>query len=467
MVFFIGEVIKNMYSVLVVATLVVTTYFYFTRTFDYWKKRNVVGPKPLPFFGNLFDSVLRREHIITVLRNIYNAYPNEKVVGIFRMTSPSLMLRDLDVIKHVLIKDFDMFSDRGVSFSDEGLGVNMFHADGDRWRVLRHRFTPLFTSGKLKNMLYLMTDRGDKVINYIDQICHEQLEQPIHLLLQKFTIGSITACAFGVDLNDDMMQTLEKIDKILFNTNYGVELDMMYPGILKKINRSLLPEVIRKFFYDLTKTVLNQRGGMPTNKKDFIDLILELRQNKIIESFKRNDDEDVKTLEMTNSVIAAQTFIFYAAGYETSASTMTHLFYELALNPQIQEILIAEIDEVLKRHNGEVSYECLSDMRYLNQAFDETLRKYPIADILLRKATVDYKLPDTDVTIEKGKMVVLSSWGIHHDPKYYPDPEKFDPERFSPENEKNRHPCAYLPFGAGPRNCIGMLIHLYALFVKM
>ncbi|XP_013174121.1 PREDICTED: cytochrome P450 6B5-like [Papilio xuthus] len=445
-----------MYFLLAVTTLLLSLYYYFTRTFDYWKKRNVVGPKPLPFFGNIIDSVLRREHLIMTLKKIYPAYPNEKVVGLYRMTTPCLMLRDLDIIKHVLIKDFDLFVDRGISFSEEGLGQNMFHADGDKWRVLRHRFTPLFTSGKLKNMLYLMTDRGDKVIDYIGQIYDKQTELPMHLLLQKFTIGSITACAFGVDLDDEMMQTLENFDKIMFVTNYGVELDMMYPGILKKFNSSLFPKNIRTFFYDLTKSVIKQRGGMPTNRKDFMDLILELRQNKTIESYKRNDNEDVKTLEVTDSIIAAQTFVFYAAGYETSASTMTHLFYELAKNPDVQDKLITEIKEVLKGHNGEITYESLNDMTYLHQVFDETLRKYPIADVILRKAQVDYKLPGTDITLEKGTSVVLSTWGIHHDPKYYPNPEKFDPENFSTENEKKRHPCAYLPFGTGPRNCIGM-----------
>lgn len=438
-----------------VATLVGLLYLYFSRTLNYWKDRNVVGPKPLALFGNLKNYVLRREALAMVYKGIYDAFPKEKVVGIYRMTTPCLLLRDLEVIKHVLIKDFDMFADRGVEFSKNALGVNLFHADGDEWRVLRHRFTPLFTSGKLKNMLYLMTDRGDKFIKHVESLQEYNPEQPIHKLLQKFTMASITACAFGVDLDDSMVATLEKIDKLIFTVNYSNELDMMYPGILKKINGSLFPKFVSTFFDNLGKSVIEQRGGLPTNKKDFMDLILEMRQQKVIEGSKRHDNEHLKPLELTDSIIAAQAFVFYAAGYETSASTMTYMFYELAKQPAIQDKLIAEIDEVLKRYNGQITYECLSEMTYLSQVFDETLRKYPVADPMQRNAKVDYKIPGTDITIKQGQTIIISSWGIQHDPQYYPNPDKFDPEHFSPENEKNRHSCAYLPFGAGPRNCIG------------
>ncbi|XP_013174122.1 PREDICTED: cytochrome P450 6B5-like [Papilio xuthus] len=441
--------------ILFTSTLLVVLYLYFTRNFNYWKERNVVGPKPVVFFGNIMESVIRRKHLLMIYKDIYEAYPEEKVVGIYRMTTPCLFLRDLDVIKHVMIKDFELFTDRGIEFSEEGLGLNIFHADGDRWRALRQRFTPLFTLGKLKNMLYLMSDRGDKFINNVEKICESQPEQHIIPLVRKFTMASITACAFGLDLNDELFEALEKMDSVIFNSNYGFELDMMYPGILKKINGSIFAKSIGPFFDNLTKNVIQQRGGIPSNKKDFMDLILELRQKKSIEAIKKHDDAGVTALELTDSVIAAQTFVFYAAGYETSASTMAYMMYELAKNPEIQDKVVEEINKVLLRHNGVITSDTLHDMTYLIQVFHETLRKYPVADLLNRNVKADYPVPGTNVTLKKGQTVIMSGFGIHHDPKYYPDPEKFDPERFSPENVKNRHPCAFLPFGAGPRNCIG------------
>ncbi|XP_013140391.1 PREDICTED: cytochrome P450 6B1-like isoform X1 [Papilio polytes] len=445
-----------LYLLVILASVFTLVYFYFTRTFDYWKNKNVPGPKPLPLFGNIKDSVLRRRHAALVFKSIYDEYTNEKVVGVYRMTSPCLLLRDLDVIKNVMIKDFDQFVDRGVSFSKDGLGLNLFHADGDTWRVLRNRFTPVFTSGKLKNMLYLMTERGEQFVDYVENLRAKQSEQPIHVLVQKFTMATISACAFGLDLDEDMYKTLNRIDKMIFTPSYARELDMMYPGILEKLNSSIFPNFVNDFFSNLSQTVIKQRGGIPTNRKDFMDLILELRQQKTIEGTKKLDNEKLRIVELTDSVIAAQAFVFYAAGYETSASTMTYLFYELAKHPEIQDKVIAEIDEVVNRYDGEISYDCLNEMTYLQQVFDETLRKYPIIDPLQRNAQMDYKIPDTNVTIKKGQTILVNPLGIHRDPQYYPNPEKFDPDRFSPENEKDRHSCAYMPFGTGPRNCIGM-----------
>ncbi|XP_072938212.1 cytochrome P450 6B5-like [Epargyreus clarus] len=444
---------------LLVGLLVIflSLYYYFTRTFNYWKVRNVVGPKPKAFFGNLMESALRRKNMGIVFKEIYFNYPNEKVVGVYRMTTPCLFIRDLDLIKHIMIKDFDCFEDRGVEFSQKGLGLNLFHADGKTWRVLRSRFTPLFTSGKLKNMLYLLTERGDKLANYVGQLCESRTEQNIYSLVQRYTMATISACAFGLDVEtlNDKVEIFRKIDTLIFQTNYAIELDMMYPGILKQINKSLFPTEVNDFFENLVKTVIAQRNGMPTNTKDFMDLILELRQQKVIVENKRKENAEQHILELTDSIIAAQAFVFYAAGYETSATTMSFLLYELAKNTDVQDKLRNEIDEVLNNHKGEVTYEALMDMKYMKKVFDETLRKYPIVEPLQRNAKVDYQLPGTDVTLKKGQTVLMSPIGIHYDPKYYPDPEKFDPERFNPEIAGSRHPCAYFPFGIGPRNCIG------------
>lgn len=86
----------------------------------------------------------------------------------------------------------------------------------------------------------------------------------------------------------------------------------------------------------------------------------------------------------------------------------------------------------------------------------ETLRKYPIVESLFRKVTIPYKVPNTDIVLEKGQTMLIPVLGFHHDPDIYPEPAKFDPERFTKENIAARHPYAWMPFGDGPRNCVGM-----------
>ncbi|XP_026749508.2 LOW QUALITY PROTEIN: cytochrome P450 6B5-like [Galleria mellonella] len=449
------------YIPLVFTALFYILYRYFTRTFNYWKDRGITGPDPIPFFGNIKDSTFRREFIGETFVKIYKQYPNEKVVGVYRMTTPCLLIRDLDIIKHIMIKDFNKFTDRGIEFSKEGLGANLFHADGDTWKVLRARFTPLFTSEKLKNMVYLMTQRGEKFLQHVEKITLDQPEQKVHTLVQKYTMSTISACAFGIDIKnfedgDKIMESLYKIDSDIFSASFAFELDMMYPGLLKKLNASLFPKHVTNFFHSLVAGVIQERSGKPSNRKDFMDLILELRQQKNIYSYKKTDTDKQTYLELTDSIIAAQAFVFFAAGYETSATTMSFMLYLLAKNQHVQDKLLAEIDEVLKKHNGEITYDTIKDMTYIEKVFDETLRMFPLVEPLQRTAQEDYKIPDTDITIKKNQMVLITPRGIQYDPKYYPNPEVFDPERFNPETAGERHPCAYMPFGVGPRNCIGM-----------
>ncbi|KAM3958200.1 cytochrome P450 6B2-like [Aphomia sociella] len=449
------------YIPLVLIALGYALYYYFTRNFNYWKDRGIAGPEPTPMFGNVMKAALRRVNHGEIMSHIYQQYPNEKVVGVYRMTTPSLLLRDLDIIKHIMIKDFDKFADRGVEFSKEGLGANLFHADDDTWRGLRNRFTPIFTSGKLKNMLHLMDERGDLFVKHVEDITRKQSEHKIHSLIQRYTIITISACAFGLDFDDisdtnSFFQTLHKIDTDIFTANFALELDMMFPNLFKKLNVSIFPKYVTKFFHELTRSVIDTRNGKPTNRKDFMDLILELRQQKEIHYRNAKDENKEMHLEITESVIAAQCFVFYAAGYETSATTMSYLLYLLAKNPHVQEKVHNEIDKILEKYNGEVTYDTIKDMTYLSKVFDETLRLYPLVEPLQRCAKTNYKVPGTDIVIKKDQIVLISPRAIHHDPKYYPNPEVFDPDRFNPEVAGARHPCAYMPFGVGPRNCIGM-----------
>ncbi|CAD0202166.1 unnamed protein product [Chrysodeixis includens] len=444
------------YITLAIIALCSTIYYYFTRTFNYWKKRNVRGPEPTMLFGNLRESTLRQKNVGVVIQEIYNQFPNEKVVGMFRMTTPSLLIRDLDILKHIMIKDFELFADRGLEFSKQGLGQNLFHADGDTWRALRGRFTPIFTSGKLKQMFHIMRDRADIFMDHISKQAEINPEFEIHTLTQKYTVSVICACAFGIDLKtfEQKLEDLELVNKLVLEPNIAIEIDMMFPGLFKKLGFSAIPKPVQLFFNKLAQNIISMRGGKPSNRNDFMDLFLQLRQMGNVKSINSGDSQI--SLEITDDVIAAQAFVFYVAGYETSATTASYLLYQLALNQDVQDKLIAEIDEVTEAHNGLITYESLKEMKYYNKVSDETLRLYSIVEPLQRKCTVDYKIPGTDLTIEKGTIVLVSPRGIHHDEKYYPNPEVFDPDRFNPEEVGKRHPCAYLPFGLGQRNCIGM-----------
>ena len=191
----------------------------------------------------------------------------------------------------------------------------------------------------------------------------------------------------------------------------------------------------------------------------------------VAESETNKDDQNTKR-EITDEDIISQALLFFFAGFETVSLLMCFMSYELAVNPDVQKRLIEEVDETLEACKGKLTYEALLGMKYLDMVVCETLRKWPNAVALDRICTKPYtiepKYPDEKpVHLENNAVVWFPVFAIHRDPQYYPEPERFDPERFNDENKVNIKPCTYLPFGSGPRNCIGSrfaLLETKALF---
>lgn len=158
--------------------------------------------------------------------------------------------------------------------------------------------------------------------------------------------------------------------------------------------------------------------------------------------------------------LLSNTFIFFNfIGFETSSSTLSFCLFELSRNKEIQQKIQEEIDRVFKKADKDgITYEMMSEMKYLEACIDETLRKYPIVPVHFRTATREYKLADSDLVVPKDTAVMIPVLGFHRDPEIYEEPMKFKPERFldSPNGGGKVEGLFYTPFGDGPRNCIGM-----------
>lgn len=151
-----------------------------------------------------------------------------------------------------------------------------------------------------------------------------------------------------------------------------------------------------------------------------------------------------------------QCVLFFVAGYHTTASLLTFCSYELAMNPHVQVKLLQEINEVAGE-NGDIDYDTLVKMPYLDAVLSESLRKYPpILKLERTSASEKYSLGSTGIELTKGQLVEIPVYAIHYDEDNYPNPDHFEPERFLPENRHAIKPYTYLPFGAGPRNCVGL-----------
>lgn len=157
--------------------------------------------------------------------------------------------------------------------------------------------------------------------------------------------------------------------------------------------------------------------------------------------------------------MVGQCLVFFLAGFDTISSLMTFMSFELAVNPDIQERLRKEIDDVREELGSKpLTYEAVQKMKYLDMVVSESLRKWPSAVAIDRLCNKPYTMENSDgskVHLKPGDGIWLPIHALLHDPEYYPNPEEFDPERFNDSNKGNINPMTYLPFGVGPRNCIG------------
>lgn len=156
---------------------------------------------------------------------------------------------------------------------------------------------------------------------------------------------------------------------------------------------------------------------------------------------------------LTFEEVAAQAFVFFIAAFETTSSTMSLCLYELSKNQSLQRKVQTEIDEALK--SNDFNYDLMTQLKYLECCFDETLRKYPPAPFLIRECTKRYQMDD--LVIEEGTPIIISSFGLHRDSAIYEDPLLFKPERFLESSNGGGVSSGlfYIPFGDGPRICIG------------
>ncbi|KAH0946705.1 hypothetical protein HN011_009586 [Eciton burchellii] len=464
---------------LLIALLLGSLYFYFTRTFDFWKCRGVPFKKPAVLVGNFGSMLLFRKSQPEGVKEMYEWFKNERFFGAFRVRSPVLILRDPDLVKNICVKDFACFMNRGIPNNTQNpFFGNLFNLEGHKWKILRSKLTPAFSSGKLKRMFYLLVECCTEFQRLIDATCSINRTIEVRELATKFTIDVIGSCAFGIQINAltdeecEFHRTVKKLSKPSYKAALWRMLRTAVPRLYKLLGIQVIDPSVIRFFKDVVSQMISQRENSYTKRHDFMDLLVELKNKGALDndagSMQIGSDEDTqvtKDIVLDENTIAAQAFVFFVAGYETSSNTIAFCLYELALNQDIQEKTRQEIYNAIEAQNGELTYDAVQKMKYLDMVILETLRKYPSAPLLSRKCEYKYQIPDSEVELPAGMRVIIPIYGLHHDPNYYPDPATFNPERFTEENKRMRHPYTYLPFGEGPRNCIGMRFAL--LQIKM
>nr|XP_033326759.1 probable cytochrome P450 6a14 [Megalopta genalis]XP_033326760.1 probable cytochrome P450 6a14 [Megalopta genalis]XP_033326761.1 probable cytochrome P450 6a14 [Megalopta genalis] len=436
--------------------LLLAVYYYLTSPYKYWKKLGIAGPRPSLIFGNLKSPTLAQTSMSDTVKKMYDEYKNERVFGIYGGSTPILVINDLDLVKDVLIRDFSMFPSRGLQVFPkvDRLQEHLFQLEPEIWRPLRARLSPVFTSGKLKDMFPLVVECGEHLEKYLDTVTKQGEPVECREIAAKFTTDVIGTCAFGIDTNAiaDEDSEFRRMGRELFAPSLKGTIReatrLFFPAVYARLGHLVQPRKATDFFTNVVMGTMNYREENDVVRPDFINMLLELKRNP----------SQLENIELTDSLLTSQAFVFFIAGFDTSSLTIAHALYELALQPDIQDKLRKEIRENLEenaREGKSLTYEQVKELKYLDAVFRETLRKHPIVPMLLRQVNTNYTFKDTKITIPKGTKIWIPVYGIHHDPDIYTKPKVFDPERFTNDGILTRHPMSYLAFGDGPRNCIG------------
>lgn len=283
----------------------IACYFWIRSKYTYFERRGFLSKKPTFLYGNL-KGVNKEFHISHFIKKFYEEFKNKGPVhGLYQVfLRPSFVVTDLDVIKEILIKDFDNFRNRGFYHTeDDVLSNHLFFIEDEPWKKMRTNLTPTFTSGKMKAMFHTVLDISNQLVAFMNK--QDEVVE-VKEVLAKFTTDVIGNVAFGLESNSmvDPDSTFRKMGLKFFNfedrkRRLKVILVRLFENIAKKLKIRLVPEDVSEFFINTIRDTVEYRKKNDIERKDFLDLLMKVN----------NGGKALTLNEMT-----AQSFVFWIAG---------------------------------------------------------------------------------------------------------------------------------------------------------
>jgi cytochrome P450 family 6 len=275
----------------VVACLFAVVYIYFRKSFSYWKERKAPYIEPTFPFGNATDLIFLRKPIGHIYADLYNKMDGEKYGGAYRFTKPEFIFRDPDIIKNILVKDFTSFHDRGINIDEENepLSAHLVFLRGSRWRNLRVKLTPTFTSGKMKMMFQTLADCGQELGRILEETARKEETIEIKDILARYSTDIISSCAFGIESNSlknpdaEFRQWGRKLFETSIKSSTIRTLNSLIPSLVRRLNLRTLDPKISKYFRSMFQDTVNFRERNNIKRNDFMQLLIEMRTRSDLE----------------------------------------------------------------------------------------------------------------------------------------------------------------------------------------
>lgn len=356
-------------------------YVYIRSLYTYWERRGIDSPIrssfPLGTFGKLF---LQKCTCGELMQYFY--YSSTKpLIGVYAGIRPMVIPRDPELIQRILVKDHQYFYDRGWYSNPavDPLTDNLLLASGEDWRRMRQLVIPAFTISKLKAMMPVIVESTHSLQQFVANHADQDASLEMYNVAVRYTINTIAATAFGIDIDclaNPADEFLVQGRKFFQQTvKHGLRQFLMFvsPRAMKFMKMRLFDREVAEFMIDMVTENLRLRETERVVRKDFFQLLVQIRNGGSVGmnddwSARINGDANRKLLSIEE--VAAQAYIFFMAGHETSAGLISFCLYEMACNRNIQAKLHKEIDEVLAKHNGQMTWESVAEMKFLDCCVD-------------------------------------------------------------------------------------------------
>jgi cytochrome P450 len=317
-------------------------------------------------------------------------------------------------------------------------GNGLFTSEGDFWLRQRRLMQPAFHRRRIEGLAELMTQTTGQMLDRWERTADQGSVIDIEGEMSRLTMSIVSQALFGQTEDDENKVISPAVTVLLEDVTFRFDRPLYPPDFIPTPrNRRFKKarDVLDRTIFGIIER--RRRQGNP----DRVDLLSMLMGARDEESGQGMDDKQLRDEVLT----------MFVAGHETTAVTLTWALYLLSRHPGVARRLRDELDQVL---NGQPpTVDNLSKLTYTRMVLDETLRLYPAAWMLQRQAIDEdhicgYRIP-------AGAQISISPYAMHHHPAYWKNPEGFDPGRFRPGHEQDRPRFAYMPFGGGPRQCIG------------
>ncbi len=400
------------------------------------KGKSPQGPKGYPILGNLLD--VASDDRIEWFQQQLDTYGDVVRFKLFKRHV--YLVNHPDLVREILVQKMDNYTKDTLSFRlvSVVLGESTFTAMGDSWKRKRQLAQPSFHKNRIANLGQIMTDTIGQMLDQWETPSQNGQVLNIAEEMMRLTLRVVVRALFSTGLTEKEVQIVADIfTPLLEDTNYRITLPFKFLHALPTAKNRAYQKYIDQLD-EIIYRIIKDRKTTDTPYNDLLQMLMDART------------EDTKE-PLTDQEVRDEVMTIFIAGHETTANAMSWVWYILSQEPTILEKVQREVATVLGDRTP--TSKDFPQLEYCLKVLKETMRLYPPVPMLPRHVEQDDLLGEYD--IKGGDDVFFGAYLLHRRPDFWENPEQFDPHRFDKEKERKRHTFAYLPFGGGPRICLG------------